>query len=104
MRNLMASVQPGVLYGVYLNLPGNASEAQRDSFRVGYINFFDAADHGGGAQSLPPKFFSFDVTKVVRSQADSGLAPDTPSVTIIPHGTPDNSAGAIVGDISLHEG
>jgi len=98
LRNLMATAQPGVLYGVYVNMPQNAAEADRDRFRAGYIHFFDAAGHADTATSSG-KFFSFDVTELLRGQEAQ-----PPAVTIIPHGGADTGAGPMVGDVALHEG
>jgi hypothetical protein len=105
VRRLHAKAPPGVLYGVYLDLPPKPTRDQLKSHKVAALNFFDAIlpkdDHDDGGAN--PRFVSFDVTDVVRSLQAEGLLKEKPTLTIIPAGKPAASAKPVIGAITLIE-
>lgn len=105
LQGLMAASQPGVLYGVHLNLPENATAADMENSRVGYIQFFESVAHAAddGAVASEGKFFGFDITQVAERLGDAGTLGTEPAVTIRPQGVPDQAAQAMVGEILLIE-
>ncbi len=53
---------------------------------------------------MPPskdKFYSFDVTNLMRDLQKSGLISTKPKVTIAPFGKPESNAKPVVGEISF---
>jgi tyrosinase len=109
IKNLRAAAQPGVLYHLYVELPSGAPPAVAEGHYVGSINFFDAVplpDHEGHAAAAPDiagKTFSFEVTDVVRRLRSEGKLGDSPSVMIVPAGTPVAQAKPVVGEIEIVE-
>jgi hypothetical protein len=91
MSGLKARQQPGVLYEVYLE-PGHQ--------HVGTINFFSAVRLPGAEGAASPTF-SFDVTDHIRALPPD-QAPGAPlAVTIVPSGTPQTNAQAVIGTVAL---
>jgi tyrosinase len=105
LRGLHANAQPGILYAIYLDLPSNATPAQRAAHLVGTINFFDAVPHPGHESASVDKtrFISFDATEVVRELRDKKLLSAAPAVTIVPIGRPAAAAKPVVEEVSLVE-
>jgi tyrosinase len=105
LKGLHAEVQPEVLYHVYLNLPENVTPDNGGAHYVGTINFFDATghgDHGGAAPAQgTPKFYGLNATTVAKSLQTQGLLKTTPSLTIVPSGTPVGEAKPVIGEVSL---
>lgn len=109
LSNLSTELQPGVLYNVYLEAPGQGEAAA--GHRVGTINFFDAQDHdghadhgdGGDGAARPQRFYSFDVTELARELAAAGRLGGAPRVTLAASGDPAAEARPVVGDIRLVE-
>ena len=92
-RGLTASVTPGVIYGVYLDLAPGAVPGANDPHLVGSIGFYDVGP-------LPSeRFQSFDVTGVLsRLGASSG---GSHTVTFIPRGNPQAGADAAIAELAL---
>ena len=91
LSGLNARQQPGVLYEVYLD-PGHQ--------HVGTINFFSAVRLAGAEGSLSPTF-SFDVTDHIRALPPGQPSAGPPAVTIVPSGTPQTNAQAVIGAVAL---
>lgn len=110
LRGLTASVQPGVLYSVYIDLPPGARPAANDPRHIGSINFFAArppdaakgpdaaAPHNQAAEKL---FFSFDLTDTVDVLKQRGQLLPRTTVTFIADGPPDQSARVVVGRLEI---
>jgi tyrosinase len=108
VRNLKTDLQPGTLYAVYLDLPANATLAQKRAHAVGALNFFHAhADQqmpagGHGAMAANHAVAaSFDVTTLVQTLRKAGTLCEKPVVTIVPVGNPNAAAKPVVGDIRI---
>jgi len=98
-----------VLYHVYLELPEKSAPDKAGKYHVGTISFFDALwlDHGDGAHaghgSGEDKFYSFDVTDLLRRLGGSKSLSENPIVTIAPAGEPASAAQPVVGTIELQQ-
>ena len=105
LRNLQAANQPGALFHIYLELPGNTTGAPNDAHKVGSIHFFDAVGHGHGAAAAAPqqKFFSFDITDLAKRLVAEGQLTTTPRLTIAPSNELESDARPVVGEITLIE-
>lgn len=107
LSKLRAQVQPEVLYHVYLELPESTQPEKGADYHVGTLTFFDALDldHGDGAHaghgSGEDKFYSFDVTDLVRRLGANKTLAEKPTVTIAPVGEPATAAKPVVGTIEL---
>lgn len=91
--SLQAKLQPGVLFDV--GIRDAAGKVQI----VGQLNFFDAVpvdhgDHGDHNAAGPEKFFSFDVSRVVKKG-------EQPTVVIRPAGKPDARAEPVISGFRL---
>lgn len=110
LRGLTATVQPGVIYAVYIDLPPGARAAANDPRHIGSINFFSArppdAANGADAASLQNRdgeklFFSFDLTDTIDLLKQRGLLLPRTMVTFIADGPPDQSARVVVGRLEI---
>jgi tyrosinase len=102
LGKLQAAAQPGVLYGVYLDLPSGTAPDPAGPHYVGALNFFGAAGHGGhGGETARSQ--SYDVTETARKLAAANLLGARHTVTIAPARPPRATAGAVVGEIALLE-
>lgn len=99
--------QPEVLYHVYFDPPEKSTPDKGGGYCVGTISFFDALelDHGDGAHarhgSGEDKFYSFDVSDLLRRLGGSKSLSEKPTVTIAPAGEPASAARPVVGTIEL---
>ena len=92
-RGLTASVTPGVIYGVYLDLAPGAVPGDNDPHLVGSIGFYDV----GPAPS--ERFQSFEVTGVLsRLGASSG---GSHTITFVPRGAPQSGADPAIAELAL---
>ena len=108
VEHLRADVAPGVLYHVYFDMPKDTPAGQAGSYYIGALHFFGATHHEGSdaaaaAATVPPKFFSFDVTDVAKRLQAAGKLNAKPTLTIVPSGEPESEAKPIVGGFSLVE-
>jgi tyrosinase len=101
LRSLKAERQPGVLYNVYVNLPGTVAPSGANPHHAGALNFFDSIQHVHAGRTND-KFFAFDVTEVLRN-LQSGGVPPAPTVTIAAVGQPGAGATPTIGEIALIE-
>jgi len=108
VRGLHADQQPGVLYHIYLELPRDATDEQRNAHHVGALNFFDAVSHGDhehetSAKKGTEKFISFNVTKLTKMLHSKKQLADKPTVTIAPAGRPAGDSNPTIGEINVIE-
>jgi hypothetical protein len=107
LSDLQTDQAPGVVYDLFVNMPRNTPPGDTDRYYVGSINFFEASGHGSeGVQNSEAKdrrrpFLSYDVTEALRGMAKRGNLPESPTVTIIPSGSPFPAAHPIIGRIQL---
>jgi hypothetical protein len=96
---------PGVLYGVYLDLPPMATREQKRSHSVGAINFFNFIGYESDEAKDSPdrRAVSLDVTEVAKRLQREGKLRAKPVITIAPIGKPKPTAKPIVSEIRLVE-
>lgn len=74
LADIEGTVNPGVVYGVYVNLPARPKAQQREAHRVGLVSFFgleQTAKHGKAAgEPLRYVFDATDVVERIRSRGD----------------------------------
>jgi tyrosinase len=103
-EDLQADAQPSVLYHIYVDLPADAKEDEKQLRYVGSLNFFHAVAHGDHEHAQPEndrsnKFVSFDITELAKKlRSQQGLG-NTPSLTIAPSGSPADNANPTIGRI-----
>ncbi len=97
LKDLCAAAPPGVLYHVYLDLPDNTRPADHGDNYVGSLNFFDAEVLPNG------RFFSFDVTDIIRNLRAKKKLSENAAFTILPAGVPEAGAKPVIGVINLIE-
>lgn len=85
LRGLSADEPPGVVYTLFLNLPAGEEPDPESPHHVGSINFY-------GAVPAKPGFYSFDISRQVKSLAERGQLETPSTITVVPRGTP--AAGA----------
>jgi hypothetical protein len=98
LRDLQASQPPGVLYELYLDLPSGSRPGENDPHYVDVFDFYNAV---GVAAPNPTRFFSYDITDVVKTLQARNLLSERTTVTIYPSGKPANNAIPVVGRIEL---
>jgi tyrosinase len=112
VRGLTAVEPPGVLYGIYLDLPAGAKPGVNDPRRAGIINFYGARPPGAAnapdAESpvntdAEKVFFSFDLTPMAQALRQRGQLAERTTLTLIPEGVPTPTAKALVGHLELVE-
>jgi hypothetical protein len=105
LLGLGTEAPPGVLYGIYLDLPPNATLEQKRSHSVGTINFFNFIGRESEEAKKSPdrRGVSLDVTDVARRLQFHGKLRDKPVITIAPIGKPKPGAKPIVSEIHLIE-
>ena len=116
LADIQGTKNPGVVFGVYLNLPANSDPAGRDEHLAGLVSFF-GIEQAGTAAAAPkgrdahPIHYSFEVTDVVaRLQSKGAWDPTTMHVQLLPiEAEPDAAAATSlptvnVGTISLFAG
>jgi hypothetical protein len=95
IADLTTNEAPGVLYGIYLDLPPGASLEPHNRYFVGYLNFFDV--QGSNRHS----FRSFDVTDLLEKLQDQEALASTTTVTISPQQPPAQGSKPLIGRIEL---
>jgi hypothetical protein len=118
LSDIEGEKNPGIVYGVYVNLPEDASEQDREDHRAGVVSFFgiEQAGKAGAAASgrqPHPLRYSFDITELVdRLRARGRWNEPEMKVELLPI-EPDEeeetaAASAVepirVGAVSLHAG
>jgi len=101
-REMSASEQPGVPYQVFFDLPPGANADTSSPYYVGVITFFNAVRlEGGEPASKDPRFFSFDITKVVTHLKAKKLLPEDITVTIKAGGVASAAAQPRIGRLEI---
>jgi tyrosinase len=110
LADIQGAKNPGVVYGVYLNLPEGAKATQYEDYYVGPISFFGieasvpVAPVGGGRASHPMRY-NFDVTAIVnRLRAAHDWDPKKLRVQLLPiehEGDEPAAAAAVVKPIKI---
>lgn len=105
VTDLRTNVQPGVTYGLYLELPPNAAPEIAQMHLVGSLNFFAATvdDDPSNAGKRPDRFITFDVTSPVKALSAAGKLDESVTVTIVPDAAPASAANPLIGEIQLIE-
>jgi hypothetical protein len=96
VSDLSTTIQPGVLYSVYLEAPNPGGAPQQ--YFVGTLNFFSAMAPG---MSMGNRKVSFDITELARQLAKEGRLSSTPAVSFVPNGKPPSQSQPLIGSISL---
>jgi hypothetical protein len=100
VKGLGTNEQPEVTYQLYLGLPPGTAPNPNGPHYVGSLNFFNARTPG---MPSDPRFFSFDVTDLLRSIESGKSLGDRPVVTVVPGGKPRDTARPTIGEIALVE-
>jgi len=103
VRNLCAARQPGVTYGIYLNQPTKESLKNNSPYYVGDLNFYNAVIAANCISVKNSKFFSFNVTNLLKDLQVRKLLKEQITLTISPEGTPEIQANPVIGQIELVE-
>ena len=98
VEGVEADQNPGVVYGVYVNLPDDQDPDTADRFQVGNLSFFGVElasdverDHRGG----PGLRYAFDITELVkRLREEDRWNPEQVTVTFSPLGAPEDEPAA----------
>jgi len=118
LSDIEGTKNPGVVYGVYLNLPEDAGPELRDDYLAGVVSFFGieqagAADAAATGRQPHPIRYSFDITEIVdRLQAKGAWDAAKMQVSLLPVGgaeeAQDEAAPVAepvrVGTVSVHAG
>jgi hypothetical protein len=96
ISDLSTTIQPGVLYTVYLEAPGAGGAAQ--PFFVGVLNFFSAM---GPGMRMSGRKVSFDITALAGQLAKEGRLPSSPTLVFVPKGRPLSQAQPLIGSVSV---
>jgi tyrosinase len=102
VKGLGTNEQPEVIYQVYLGLPPGVAPKPDGLHYVGSLNFFNAPKSGSGA-AQDPRFYSFDVTDLLKTLQSNKSLGDTATVTIVPADRPRDNAKPMIGEIALVE-
>jgi hypothetical protein len=103
VKGLGTNEPPDVVYQVYLALPPGTAPKPDGPHYVGLLNFFNATSQGTGSAQPDPRFYSFDVTDLLRKLQASKSLGDAATVTIVPADSPRASAKPMIGEIALVE-
>lgn len=103
VKGLGTNEPPNVLYQVYLALPPGAAPKPDGPHYAGSLNFFNAVSYGEAKGGRDPRFFSFDVTNLLKTLQSSKSLGDVATVTIVPAAEPRASAKPVIGEIALVE-
>lgn len=72
LADIEGEANPGVVYGVYVNLPDRPTEAQLEEHRVGLVSLFGIEhSRGGRGTAAQPLRYVFDVTGHVQGAGDA---------------------------------
>jgi hypothetical protein len=95
--------QPDVVYQIYLAPPPGTALQPDGPHYVGSLNFFNATNGGAGPARPDPRFYSFDVTDLLKTlQSRQSLGHDV-TVMIVPANKPRASARPMIAEIALVE-
>lgn len=104
VAEMSAAEQPGVPYYIFFDLASEANPNRNDPHYVGTITFFNAVKlEGTSAESTDPRFFSFDITGIIRKLQSRKMLTDETTVTVKPVGVPAAGTQARIGRLDLVE-
>ena len=90
VEDIEAPKNPGIVYGVFVNVPPNATESERVRHHVGNVTLFgiEAVNNPDAVhESVPGMRHTFDITRLVSDLAGAGnWDPDAIKVTFEPIG------------------
>jgi len=103
LRGLSVQEQPGVVYLLYLDLPGGPGAGKDDPHYVGTLNFFNAAKlNEPPAQPNKNDFFrSYDITDLLINLQKANILSDPTTLTITPSREPLANAKPTIGRIEM---
>jgi hypothetical protein len=103
VKGLGTNEPPDVLYQLYLALPQGVAPKPDGPHYVGSLNFFNATSGGAGPARPDPRFYSFDVTELLKTLQSRKFLGDAATVTIVPADRPRASARPMIAEIVLVE-
>jgi hypothetical protein len=103
LKGLGTNAPPEVLYQIYLALPPGVAPKPDAIYYVGSVNFFNAMSYGAGPAQADQRFYSFDVTDLLRTLQSRKSLSDSAIVTIVPTDRPSANAQPVIGEIALVE-
>jgi tyrosinase len=104
IRNYRADQQPGVIYDIYLDLPPAGAPNGGEGHYVGSLNFFGVVPHDGHeSHTASAAVMTFDITDLSKRLKSEGQLTNTPTVTIVPAGTPAEDSKPVIGEITIVE-
>jgi hypothetical protein len=95
LKRLHSDEPPESLYRIYLALPRTVAPTPNGLHYVGSFNFFNA-----GSVSAS-RFYSYDVTDLVKTLQTRNLLGEPLKVTIVPTAAPTATAKPFIGEIAL---
>lgn len=98
IRDLQINAQPGIVYGLYLDVSESASDETLEAHKVGDLNFFQAMP--GMEMNEPTRFVSYDITELVKKLGTPKPGGGV-SLTIIPSGEPAAGSEPVVGSVTI---
>jgi hypothetical protein len=103
VKGLGTNEPPDVLYQLYLALPQGVAPKPDGPHYVGSLNFFNATSGGAGPAQPDPRFYSFDVTELLKTLQSRKSLGDAATVMIVPADKPRASAKPMIAEIALVE-
>ena len=100
IRDLQINMQPGVIYGLYLDVSESTSDETLKDHKIGDLNFFNAMP--GMEMDEPNRFVSYDITELVKTLGTSASSGRV-SLTIIPSGEPAAESEPVIGSITIQK-
>jgi hypothetical protein len=101
---MSAAEQPGVPYEIFFDLPASGKADVQSASYVGTITFFNAVKLESAApNSNDPRFFSFDVTGIIRNLQSKKMLTEETTVVVKPAGTPAAEAKPRIARLELFE-
>jgi hypothetical protein len=102
-KGLGTNEPPNVVYQIYLALPQGITPKPDGPHYVGSLNFFNATTGGADPARPDSRFYSFDVTDLLKTLQANKSLDGAMTVTIVPANTPRVSAKPVIADIALVE-
>ena len=100
IRDLQINAQPGVIYGLYLDVSEGASDEALQAHKIGDLSFFHAMP--GMEMNEPDRFVSYDITELVKKLGTSASSGSV-SLAIIPSGKPTAGSEPVIGSITIQK-
>jgi hypothetical protein len=117
LTDIEGSKNPGVVFGVYVNMPAGASPADAEDYCAGVVSFFgientDPATRAATKDAPHGMRYSFDITGIVNRLRSAGTwSPDRVQVSLLPI-TPAEEPGLAaaesppvrIGTVAIYQG